>query len=81
MTEKFNFEQALEALKGGKPLTGQDSVLLPLSKQLAEAALEAEADTHLAQEISPNRKNGKSDMLKLAQHLMQMYSPTSTITS
>jgi transposase-like protein len=60
MTEKFDFEQALEALKGGKPLTGQDSVLLPLIKQLAEAALEAEADTHLAQEIAPNRRNGKS---------------------
>jgi len=60
MTEKFDFEQALEALKGGKPLTGQDSVLLPLIKQLAEAALEAEAGTHLAQEIAPNRRNGKS---------------------
>ncbi len=39
MTEKFDFEQALEALKSGKPLTGQDNVLLPLIKQLAEAAL------------------------------------------
>ena len=60
MTEKFDFEQALEALKGGQPITGKDSVLSPLIKQLTEAALEAEIDTHLAQEISPNRKNGKS---------------------
>ena len=27
MTEKFDFEQALEALKAGKPITGKDSVL------------------------------------------------------
>jgi len=60
MTEKFDFEQALEALKAGKPITGKDSVLSPLIKQLTEAALEAEADTHLAQEIAPNRRNGKS---------------------
>jgi transposase-like protein len=60
MTEKFDFEQALEALKAGKPITGKDSVLGPLVKQLSEAALEAEIDTHLAQEVAPNRKNGKS---------------------
>ncbi len=60
MTEKFDFEQALEALKAGKPITGKDSVLSALIKQLTEAALEAEIDTHLAQEISANRKNGKS---------------------
>ena len=60
MTEKFDFEKALEALQAGKPITGKDSVLSPLIKQLTEAALEAEIDTHLAKEISPNRKNGKS---------------------
>ena len=60
MTEKFDFEKALEALQAGKPITGKDSVLSPLIKQLTEAALEAEIDTHLAQEIDPNRKNGKS---------------------
>ena len=50
----------LEALKAGRPITGKDSVLSPLIKQLTEAALEAEIDTHLAQEVAPNRKNGKS---------------------
>jgi transposase-like protein len=48
------------ALKAGKPITGKDSVSAPLVKQLSEAALEAEIDTHLAQEVAPNRKNGKS---------------------
>jgi len=60
MTEKFDFEKALLALKAGKPITGKDSVLSPLIKQLTEAALEAEIDTHLAQEVNANRKNGKS---------------------
>jgi transposase-like protein len=60
MTEKFNFEQALEALKAGQPITGKDSILSPLIKRLTEAALEAEIDTHLAQEVKANRKNGKS---------------------
>ena len=60
MTKKFDCEKALEALQAGKPITGKDSVLSPLIKQLTEAALEAEIDTHLAQEIDPNRKNGKS---------------------
>ena len=51
MTEKFDFEKALEALKAGKPITGKDSVISPLIKQLTEAALEAEMDTHLAREV------------------------------
>ena len=50
----------LNQLKAGKPITGKDSVLGPLIKQLTETALEAEMDTHLAQEVVPNRKNGKS---------------------
>ena len=53
MTEKFDFEQALADLKAGKPITGKDSVLGPLVKQLTEAALEAKIDTHLAQEVTP----------------------------
>ncbi len=60
MTEKFDFEQALAALQAGQPITGKDSILSPLIKKLTEAALEAEIDTHLAREIDPNRKNGKS---------------------
>ena len=60
MTEKFDFEQALADVKAGKPITGKDSVLGLLTKQLTEAALEVEIDTHLAQEVAPNRRNGKS---------------------
>lgn len=60
MDKKFDFDAALEALKKGQPITGKDSVLAPLIKQLTEAALEAEIDSHLAEEIAPNRRNGRS---------------------
>ena len=60
MNEKFNFEEALKAIQSGQSITGKDGVLAPLVKQLTEAALEAEMDTHLAQDVVPNRRNGKS---------------------
>lgn len=56
----FDFQKALKAIQSGQPLTGQQGVLTPLIKSLTEAALEAELDSHLGQEISANRKNGKS---------------------
>lgn len=60
MTEEFSFDELLEEVKSGKNLTGKDSVLGPLIKRLTEAALEGELDSHLAEEIVPNRKNGKT---------------------
>lgn len=55
---QFDLQQALEDLKAGKPLNGSEGLLTPLIKQLTEAALKAEQEQHLAQESSPNRKNG-----------------------
>ena len=60
MTEKFNFDEALKAIQSGRKFGGKDGVLAPLVKQLTEAALEAELDSHLADDVLPNRKNGKS---------------------
>lgn len=60
MSKEFNFEEALEALRNGQDLTGKDGILTPLIKQLTEAALKAEMEAHLAQEETPNRKNGSS---------------------
>jgi transposase-like protein len=60
MNEKFDFEAALKALQSGQAITGKDGVLAPLVKQLTEAALEAELDSHLAEDVIANRKNGKS---------------------
>ena len=58
MTDEFDFDKALKALQSGKPITGKDGFLTPLIKKLTEAALEAELDSHLAQDVVPNRKNG-----------------------
>jgi putative transposase len=60
MAEKFDFEAALKAVQSGQSITGKDGVLGPLVKQLTEAALEAELDSHLSEEVAENRKNGKS---------------------
>lgn len=62
----FDFSQfqkeAIDKLKSGQSLTGKDGILTPLIKEILEAALEGEMDSHLsdckAQE-QPNRRNGK----------------------
>lgn len=58
--QEFNFAAALKLVQEGKPLLGNEGVLTPLIKKLTEAALEGELDSHLGQEISANRRNGKS---------------------
>ena len=45
-------------IKAGKGLGGKDGALTPLIKQLTEMALQAELETHLAQDLEQNRKNG-----------------------
>ena len=56
----FDFQEALKAIQEGKPLLGKEGILTPLIKNLTEAALEGELESHLGQEISANRRNGKS---------------------
>jgi len=56
----FDYQAALKAIQKGKPLLGKEGVLTPLIKNLTEAALEGELDSHLAQEVAANRRNGKS---------------------
>lgn len=57
MSQPFDFDKALKALQSGQALSGKDGILTPLIKQLTEAALAAELDSHLAQDEA-NRKNG-----------------------
>lgn len=62
----FDFEafqkEAIKKLKAGKPLSGKDGVLMPLIKNIVEAALKGEAESHLESEPAEakNRRNGKS---------------------
>ena len=60
MSEQFDFDKALAALRNGQDLTGKDGILTPLIKQLTEAALKAELESHLVEDEEPNRKNGSS---------------------
>jgi transposase-like protein len=59
MNTQFDLNEALEQIKAGAKIDGKDGVLAPLIKQLTQAALEAELESHLSTEIR-NRKNGKS---------------------
>ncbi len=61
MNEVFNFNEAVKELLAGKKISGKDGILAPLVKQLVEAALEAEVESHIADEVlkgNPNRRNG-----------------------
>ena len=59
--EEFR-KKAAELVRQGKPLTGDDGVFTPLIKQVLEASLEGELDTHLDQGKSTkrNRRNGRT---------------------
>lgn len=60
MTQLFDFDNALKALQNGQALTGKDGILTPLIKQLTEAALAAELDSHLTNDAEANRRNGST---------------------
>ena len=57
----FDFNEILNQFRSGKRLTGKDGLLAPLIKQLTEAALEAEVESHIANDAlngRVNRRNG-----------------------
>ena len=61
--QQFDFNDAVQQLLKGKNINGKDGILAPLVKQLVEAALEAELDSHITQDVfsgNKNRKNGKT---------------------
>jgi transposase-like protein len=58
---EFDFDEILAEFRKGKRLTGKGGLLAPLIKQLTEAALEAEVESHIANDVlsgKPNRRNG-----------------------
>ena len=58
MTLTFDIDKALEEIQAGKDITGKEGVLMPLIKQMTEAAITAELEHHLDNGEEPNRKNG-----------------------
>jgi len=55
-------KEAISKLKSGQSLTGKDGILTPLIKEILEAALDGEMDSHLLDcktQDQANRRNGK----------------------
>lgn len=77
--QEFNFNDAVQDLLAGKNINGKDGVLAPLVKQLVEAALEAELDSHITQDVfsgNKNRKNGKtSKTIKSTNGIFELNTP------
>lgn len=57
MEEKFDFDKAVKELLAGKKISGKEGVLAPLVKQLVDAALEAEIESRIADEVLNGKKN------------------------
>ena len=60
MEFQIDTDAILQQIREGKALGGKDGALAPLIKQLTEAALQAEIESHLTQDLVKNRKNGTS---------------------
>jgi putative transposase len=56
----FDFNNAVKEIMAGKKISGKDGVLAPLVKQLVEAALEAELESHITDEVLSGKKNRKN---------------------
>lgn len=56
MSQPFDFDKALKALQDSQALTGKNGILTPSVKQLTEAALAAELDSHLVKDAEASRK-------------------------
>ncbi len=62
--EKFDYKsfepEAIERLRQGESLSGENGVLAPSLKRLLEAGLQGEIASHLSDSNGKNRRNGAS---------------------
>ena len=82
MKEKIDWDEfskkAAELIRQGKPLTGDEGIFTPLIKQVVEAALEGELDSHLEQtrQSEQNRRNGRTQKnLKSSVGSIEIFTP------
>jgi len=68
MKIEIDVEEFARQIKAGKGLSGKDGALTPLIKQLTEMTLQAELESHLAQDLSKNRKNGYTSKTMRTEH-------------
>ncbi len=57
-----------EKIRTGKGLSGKDGALTALVKQITEMTLQAELESHLAQDLEKNRKNGYMSKTMRTEH-------------
>lgn len=57
-----------EKIRTGKGLSGKDGALTELVKQITEITLQAELESHLAQDLEKNRKNGYMSKTMRTEH-------------
>jgi putative transposase len=57
-----------EKIKSGKGLSGKDGALTDLVRQITEMTLQAELESHLAQDLQKNRKNGYMSKTMRTEH-------------
>jgi len=68
MKIEIDLEEFAEQVKAGQSVTSKGGVLNDLLKQLTEMTLKAEIDSHLAQDLKRNRKNGYSQKTMRTEH-------------
>jgi transposase-like protein len=68
MKIEVDVEQFAKDIKSGKGISGADGALGSLIKQLTEAALAAEIDSHLSEDLDKNRKNGYATKTMKSDH-------------
>jgi len=68
MKIEIDLEEFAEQVKTGQSVTAKGGVLNDLLKQLTEMTLKAEIDSHLAQDLERNRKNGYSQKTMRTEH-------------
>lgn len=57
-------KEAIDKLRSGQSLTGKEGILTPLIKEIIEAALEGEMDSHLQDCKTQEESNGRNGKLK-----------------
>lgn len=68
MKIEIDLEEFAEQVRAGKSVTSKGGVLNDLLKQLTEMTLQAEIDSHLAEDLEKNRKNGYSEKRMRTEH-------------
>jgi transposase-like protein len=68
MKIEIDVEEFAEKIRSGKGLSGKDGALTDLVKQITEITLQAELESHLAQDLKKNRKNGYTSKTMKTEH-------------